>query len=201
MNAAEITDKLGLHSLRQRAWVCLRTFKNGSKLSNSEHSTSNPLAPHLVMAYMKVSNGLATRSERSVTPSLQLQKLGRVHEQAGWPRGRLDHIWQDENKCHGIAAPITSNPPSLISPHVSCEQQIHWWEALRAQSYGVLRRCGVLAGGLLGQRKGALLIVTILCATGMTNSVLLFLPLLPKLVPVALLFLCGISWPQNCPVS
>jgi len=23
MNAAEITDKLGLHSLRQRAWVCL----------------------------------------------------------------------------------------------------------------------------------------------------------------------------------
>ncbi len=22
MNAAEITDKLGLHSLRQRAWVC-----------------------------------------------------------------------------------------------------------------------------------------------------------------------------------
>jgi hypothetical protein len=24
MNAAEITDKLGLHSLRQRAWVRLR---------------------------------------------------------------------------------------------------------------------------------------------------------------------------------
>lgn len=24
MNAAEITDKLGLHSLRQRAWVCIR---------------------------------------------------------------------------------------------------------------------------------------------------------------------------------
>lgn len=23
MNAAEITDKLGLHGLRQRAWVCL----------------------------------------------------------------------------------------------------------------------------------------------------------------------------------
>jgi hypothetical protein len=28
MNAAEITDKLGLHSLRQRAWVCcLSPFK------------------------------------------------------------------------------------------------------------------------------------------------------------------------------
>jgi ADP-ribosylation factor protein 1 len=26
MNAAEITDKLGLHSLRQRAWVCLSSF-------------------------------------------------------------------------------------------------------------------------------------------------------------------------------
>jgi ADP-ribosylation factor protein 1 len=25
MNAAEITDKLGLHSLRQRAWVCFRS--------------------------------------------------------------------------------------------------------------------------------------------------------------------------------
>ena len=24
MNAAEVTDKLGLHSLRQRAWVCCR---------------------------------------------------------------------------------------------------------------------------------------------------------------------------------
>ncbi len=25
MNAAEITDKLGLHGLRQRAWVCFST--------------------------------------------------------------------------------------------------------------------------------------------------------------------------------
>jgi len=26
MNAAEITDKLGLHSLRNRAWVCFFLF-------------------------------------------------------------------------------------------------------------------------------------------------------------------------------
>lgn len=30
MNAAEITDKLGLHSLRQRAWVGLVSFKDTS---------------------------------------------------------------------------------------------------------------------------------------------------------------------------
>lgn len=34
MNAAEITDKLGLHGLRQRAWVCssitsVLSFTNG----------------------------------------------------------------------------------------------------------------------------------------------------------------------------
>ena len=28
MNAAEITDKLGLHSLRQRAWVCREHLTN-----------------------------------------------------------------------------------------------------------------------------------------------------------------------------
>ena len=28
MNAAEITDKLGLHSLRQRSWVCLLSAIN-----------------------------------------------------------------------------------------------------------------------------------------------------------------------------
>jgi hypothetical protein len=27
MNAAEITDKLGLHSLRQRAWVCFSILR------------------------------------------------------------------------------------------------------------------------------------------------------------------------------
>lgn len=30
MNAAEITDKLGLHSLRQRAWVCILASCNGT---------------------------------------------------------------------------------------------------------------------------------------------------------------------------
>lgn len=57
MNAAEITDKLGLHSLRQRAWVCC--FKRDSLLSFADlaSSTFNLLALHLVMDSMKVSSG------------------------------------------------------------------------------------------------------------------------------------------------
>ena len=35
MNAAEITDKLGLHGLRQRAWVCFWTaYYTISQLTN-----------------------------------------------------------------------------------------------------------------------------------------------------------------------
>lgn len=45
MNAAEITDKLGLHSLRQRAWVglplCPRiTWSNGRQYIQSTCATS-----------------------------------------------------------------------------------------------------------------------------------------------------------------
>lgn len=39
MNAAEITDKLGLHSLRQRAWVCLcvSSRQAGANLQSTVH--------------------------------------------------------------------------------------------------------------------------------------------------------------------
>ena len=61
MNAAEITDKLGLHSLRQRAWV---RFLFGTLLllnlvgdANTIYSTSNLLALRRVMVSTRVSSG------------------------------------------------------------------------------------------------------------------------------------------------
>ena len=50
MNAAEITDKLGLHSLRQRAWVCIRSVYGSCVLADRFSSTSNPpvLLPAMV---------------------------------------------------------------------------------------------------------------------------------------------------------
>ncbi len=56
MNAAEITDKLGLHSLRQRAWV--RKFNFVTKyITDQLYSISNLLALHLEMVFTKVWNG------------------------------------------------------------------------------------------------------------------------------------------------
>jgi hypothetical protein len=68
MNAAEITDKLGLHSLRQRAWV-RHPISHTDKQSraNSSTSTSNPPALRPVTVSTKVSNGSATPSARLVT--------------------------------------------------------------------------------------------------------------------------------------
>jgi ADP-ribosylation factor protein 1 len=40
MNAAEITDKLGLHSLRQRAWVCLPLYLPKPLLMPSQYIQS-----------------------------------------------------------------------------------------------------------------------------------------------------------------
>ena len=46
MNAAEITDKLGLHSLRQRAWVSPIPFIALDVYANTLHSTFNrPVLP------------------------------------------------------------------------------------------------------------------------------------------------------------
>jgi hypothetical protein len=61
MNAAEITDKLGLHSLRQRAWVLLPISVHPTKVVNLSlfHSTSNLPAPPPETVSMRVWNGSA----------------------------------------------------------------------------------------------------------------------------------------------
>ena len=66
MNAAEITDKLGLHSLRQRAWVCaiLLAIVSLTKSLILLFSTFNQLALLLVTVCMRVWNGSAIPLER-----------------------------------------------------------------------------------------------------------------------------------------
>lgn len=66
MNAAEITDKLGLHSLRQRAWVSSLNNKFQDILLIG-HSTFNPPVLPLEMVFMKVWSGSHKLSERPVT--------------------------------------------------------------------------------------------------------------------------------------
>ena len=65
MNAAEITDKLGLHSLRQRAWVSWVTL--GTWASANSTSTFNLLALPPEMVFMKVWSGSQALSERLAT--------------------------------------------------------------------------------------------------------------------------------------
>lgn len=76
MNAAEITDKLGLHSLRQRAWVRLplteipqlaRVRLLKCTILTFPNSTSSPLAPPPVTVSTKVLSGSATLSARPAT--------------------------------------------------------------------------------------------------------------------------------------
>jgi hypothetical protein len=55
MNAAEITDKLGLHSLRQRAWVS-RTARAEEVPSNNYSIFNLPALPP-VMVSTKAWNG------------------------------------------------------------------------------------------------------------------------------------------------
>ncbi len=57
MNAAEITDKLGLHSLRQRAWVGFVLFTALDVSANTWHSISNRHVLRLAMVYTKDWNG------------------------------------------------------------------------------------------------------------------------------------------------
>lgn len=66
MNAAEITDKLGLHSLRQRAWVCLI---NSPRLVQNlmSSSISNPPVLRPEMVFTRVWSGLQALSGRLVT--------------------------------------------------------------------------------------------------------------------------------------
>ena len=69
MNAAEITDKLGLHSLRQRAWVCISIIRghHNTQAANTRCSTSNRPARRPVTVSTRVSSGSATRSARPAT--------------------------------------------------------------------------------------------------------------------------------------
>ena len=55
MNAAEITDKLGLHSLRQRAWVstCQNLYLFWDLPTNAISSTFSPLVLRPVMVSTK----------------------------------------------------------------------------------------------------------------------------------------------------
>lgn len=69
MNAAEITDKLGLHSLRQRAWVSILN-KNIEDIMLMVSSTSNPPVLPPEMVCMKVWSGSHKLSERVVTNKL-----------------------------------------------------------------------------------------------------------------------------------
>jgi hypothetical protein len=80
MNAAEITDKLGLHSLRQRAWVCLpsQCVLTYVDPPNIGCSTSNPLALPPVMVSMRVSSG-------SLPASARLASRWRIEE--SYPHG------------------------------------------------------------------------------------------------------------------
>ncbi len=81
MNAAEITDKLGLHSLRQRAWVSSapdrvvpRTYADGY------NSTSKLLALLLVMVCTRVLSGLPLLSERpAISKRCHLASPAHVH--------------------------------------------------------------------------------------------------------------------------
>jgi len=57
MNAAEITDKLGLHSLRQRAWVRCSFLPLGGPPPDSHYSTSSRLALPRVTVCTKVLSG------------------------------------------------------------------------------------------------------------------------------------------------
>lgn len=73
MNAAEITDKLGLHSLRQRAWVRLfpLSFSALGRPTHanptSSYSTSSPPALLPEMVCTRVSSGSPLPSARRVT--------------------------------------------------------------------------------------------------------------------------------------
>jgi hypothetical protein len=62
MNAAEITDKLGLHGLRQRTWfiqvrIPHSLFQDGSTYQISQPHPNRPPVPPVATVSMKVSSG------------------------------------------------------------------------------------------------------------------------------------------------
>lgn len=64
MNAAEITDKLGLHGLRQRTWYIQVSFQSSPSLSFLIITFCRPPVLHLVMDCTKVWNGSRPTSRR-----------------------------------------------------------------------------------------------------------------------------------------
>ena len=57
MNAAEITDKLGLHGLRQRTWFIQARALTSSPWNRSTDYLDRPPAPPVATASTKASNG------------------------------------------------------------------------------------------------------------------------------------------------
>lgn len=78
MNAAEITDKLGLHSLRQRAWVSTSSTEQRYLLTLL--STFNPPVLPPEMVFTKVWSGLQALSERLVTSKFGVVYYPSVHQ-------------------------------------------------------------------------------------------------------------------------
>lgn len=82
MNAAEITDKLGLHGLRQRTWYIQVSFQSSSSLSLLIIALDRPPVLHLGMDCMKVWNGsrpTLRRGQRKKIPGtmLELSTIGK----------------------------------------------------------------------------------------------------------------------------
>ncbi|KAI8212998.1 ADP-ribosylation factor [Colletotrichum sp. SAR 10_76] len=75
MNAAEITDKLGLHSLRQRAWVCILfvPYRNDSHADLPNSTSSLPALPP-VMVSTRVLSGLPPPCARRATSKRREEK-------------------------------------------------------------------------------------------------------------------------------
>jgi ADP-ribosylation factor family len=59
MNAAEITDKLGLHGLRQRTWYIQVSVMNQSVMKPAQIRQNRLLAPRVETACTRGWNGLA----------------------------------------------------------------------------------------------------------------------------------------------
>ena len=57
MSAAEITDALGLHSLRQRSWVGFISRTSQASMANTTSSLSNLPVPHPAMVSTKAWTG------------------------------------------------------------------------------------------------------------------------------------------------
>lgn len=121
MNAAEITDKLGLHSLRQRAWVRLLSTP-AIAFADVMLSISNQLVLLPVTVFTKGWNGWAIRSEK-------LDTIRRAEVNSLYPS-----IYSTTSSCH----PPLQNVSRSWSPYV-CQ----------AECYGVHAQHQSISGSAL----------------------------------------------------